>query len=115
MRKCDKNPQFGQPGFNSGGSGPSTPTGGSSVYGSGSSNNKHNRINNMMKQEGRINVKASAAKPLLISTQHLIGAKAAGMRFGGGANSSGVGSGEGENEGDTTHDDDEDGVIINYF
>ena len=61
---------------------------------------------------GSINVKASASKPLLISTQHLIGAKVAGIRFGS-SQSPNVDGLAGHNdtlidtENDTTQDDDE--------
>lgn len=103
MRKCDKNPQFGQQGNSSADGSPS------GFSGTGGTTIKHNRISNLMKP-GSINVKASASKPLLISTQHLIGAK--GIRFGS-SQSPNVDSLAGHNdtlldtENDTTQDDDE--------
>ena len=105
MRKCDKNPQFGQQvaGSPSGFSGNSAST---SI--------KHNRISSLMKP-GTINVKASASKPLLISTQHLIGAKMAGIRFGPTQsptvdNSEAHNDGLVDNENDTNQDDDDEPV-----
>jgi len=105
MRKCDKNPQFGQQATSSADGSPS------GFSGTGATTIKHNRISNLMKP-GSINVKASASKPLLISTQHLIGAKVAGIRFGS-SQSPTVDSIAGHNdtlidtENDTTQDDDE--------
>lgn len=117
MRKCEKNPQFGQ---SSGGGGSfSVDSPGSGVFSASTNNNNHskhnNRINSLMKTGqvggGTINVKANASKPLIISTQHLVGAKVAGMRFGT-ASSVGAGGGINDNENgiDSTIDDDDDGV-----
>lgn len=130
MRKCEKNPQFGQSsGSNSNFGGVDSP--GSGVFstsgGNGSSKHNNGRINSLIAKQhgGGINVKANASKPLLISTQHLIGAKVAGMRFGTGDNG-GLHGGEEDDDDDLMEDenednldeedeDEDDGVCLNFI